>query len=60
LRLFEVQGTRTKARLATSLPIRAAVRTDMLEAKLEPLQIDDNALNLDIRPFEIKTLCIQV
>jgi alpha-mannosidase len=58
--LYEAQGTRTRVSLATSLPIRAAFRTDMLEAKLEALQIDDNALNLEIRPFEIKTLCIQV
>ena len=42
--------------LSTSLPARCAVLTDMLEEPQEDLPLEDGRLELDFRPFEIKTV----
>jgi alpha-mannosidase len=60
LRLYEAIGTKTRTRLVTSLPIQAAFQTNMLEEVLEPLEIFTGELNLEFRPFEIKTLKLTV
>lgn len=60
LRLYEAMGTRTRVKLSTSLPLRAAYRTDMLERELESLDSSDGVLSLEFRPFEIKTLRIKL
>lgn len=56
LRLYEAMGTGTQATLATSLPVRFAYRTDMLEQVEAELDLVDGRVSLDFRPFEIKTL----
>jgi alpha-mannosidase len=56
LRLYESLGTKTRVRLSTSLPVKAAYRTDMLESLLEALDLSNGQLELEFRPFEIKTL----
>jgi alpha-mannosidase len=60
LRLYEALGSRTRVKLSTSLPIKAAYRTDMLETNLEALHFSDGSLSLEFRPFEIKTIRLQV
>jgi alpha-mannosidase len=56
LRLYEALGAKTRTRLVTSLPIQAAFKTNMLEEALESIEMVDGELNLEFRPFEIKTL----
>jgi len=57
LRLFEHENRRGKAKLSFCLPISAVQNTDLMEGlQGEPLDIVDNAVTLEFRPFEIKTL----
>ncbi len=56
LRLYESMRTTTQVKLTTSLPVAAVHRTDMLENIASSLTIEDGAISLEFRPFEIKTL----
>ena len=56
VRLYEGRGGRATARLVTGFPAAGASRTDLLE---RPLGVQpDDALALDLRPFELVTLRI--
>ena len=56
LRLYEAMGTHTDLTFSTSLPAKGAVLVNMIEQELERLTIKDGCLQLDFRPFEIKTI----
>jgi len=56
LRLYEARRSRVRCRLSLALPVSAAFETDMLEGKPRRLKLRDGGLDLDFRPFEIKTL----
>lgn len=60
LRLYESMGTKTRARLNTSLPFDAAHRTNMLEDELEVLNFAGDNMILEFRPFEIKTIKLTI
>jgi alpha-mannosidase len=55
-RLYESKRTAVRCALSTSLPLRSAVATDMLENNLRPLPVRDGRIELAFRPFEIKTV----
>ena len=57
VRLYESMRTATRCRLQTSLPFRKFCQTNMLESGAKPLkQVAQGSIELDFRPFEIKTL----
>ena len=60
LRLYESKRSETFATLITTLPVKAAAKTNMLEKEKEPMKVlreDGKAgVKLHFRPFEIKTL----
>jgi len=56
LRFYECMGTKTSVRLTTSLPVSQVYQTNMLEQAIEKLDLLDNHIQLNFRPFEIKTL----
>lgn len=56
LRLYESMRTATNCRVQTSLPAQSAQQTNMLEEQPEDLPVADGAISLSFRPFEIKTL----
>lgn len=60
LRLYEAMRTATRCCLTTTLPIGMVRQTDMLENTLEGVEaiveVNDGRMELDFRPFEIKTL----
>lgn len=60
VRLYESMRTATRCELATTLPVAAAVETDMLENELAPLDLADGKVPLTFRPFEIKTVRLKV
>ena len=43
-----------------SVPVSAAAEVDLLEESDRALEIADNAVRLDFRPFEIKTIKLQI
>ncbi len=55
LRLYESMGNKTQIRLTSSLPIKRVFQADMLENIKEECTWTEKGLELDFRPFEIKT-----
>ncbi|MHB9031726.1 MAG: alpha-mannosidase [Anaerolineae bacterium] len=56
VRLYEAKRMATRATLATSLPVKAVWRTNMLEENECELSVKDGSVELDLRPFEVVTL----
>jgi alpha-mannosidase len=56
LRLYEAHGTRGTVRLSSSLPVKSAVRCNLLEDEAEALEWSDGGVSLDMTPFQIVTL----
>ena len=60
VRLYESMRTATTCSLTTSLPVAAAQETGMLERKQADLEIADGRIELNFRPFEIKTVRLRL
>jgi alpha-mannosidase len=56
VRLYEAKRTATRCALMTTLPVTRAAQTDMLERDQAPLRLTEGCVELDFRPFEIKTV----
>ncbi|HEX6489099.1 MAG TPA: glycoside hydrolase family 38 C-terminal domain-containing protein [Candidatus Dormibacteraeota bacterium] len=59
VRLYEAWGGACRARLRTSLPIRRATLTDLLERESAAAELVDGEVRLDLRPFQILTLKLE-
>jgi alpha-mannosidase len=60
LRFYEAKCNLTHCTLSTSLSINKVSQTDMLEHYQTELSLRDGKIELDFRPFEIKTLRLSV
>ncbi len=60
VRLYEAKRTATRCNLRTTLPVRGAAETNMLEEKERDLVVHDGQIALEFRPFEIKTVRLTV
>lgn len=60
VRLYECHGARGRAALKTSLPIQAAIRTNLLEEPLGQAAWKSGTTRLEFKPFEIITLKLTV
>jgi alpha-mannosidase len=60
VRLYESKRMRTRATVTTTLPVASATETDMLERHVAGLDCVDGKLELDFRPFEIKTIRLKL
>lgn len=60
IRLYEAARAKTKCRLTTGLPVAAVYNSDMLENRQEKLSFTDNSVELVFKPFEIKTLILDM
>ncbi|MBV8462325.1 MAG: hypothetical protein JO368_03470 [Acidimicrobiales bacterium] len=56
VRLYEAWGSRGRATVRLPSPVVHAVRADLLERELAPVETDGATVSLDLRPFEIVTL----
>jgi alpha-mannosidase len=59
IRLCEVWGARGPVRLAPDMPVRSAVRADVLEREIAAATITEGGIDLDVRPFELVTLVLR-
>jgi len=59
VRLYEAKRTATTCTLETSLPVKQAVETNMLEEGTRQVSCRSGRIALSFRPFEIKTLCLR-
>lgn len=60
VRMYEAMRSATSCSLSTSLPVKTAVQTDLLEDKTGDLACADGKVALEFRPFEIKTVRLKV
>ncbi len=60
VRLYESARSSVDCEFRTSLPVKTAAETDMLEREKRKLKLSSGAVNLSFRPFEIKTLRLKV
>jgi alpha-mannosidase len=56
VRLYEAGHASTKATVTLNAPVMAVEETNLLEDERTRLDLDENRVTLDFRPFEIKTL----
>ncbi|WJH33757.1 glycosyl hydrolase-related protein [Paenibacillus sp. CC-CFT747] len=56
VRLFETAGTRLQTTVTAGFPISEAWLSDLMENKLQPVEVKDRSLPLTFGPFEIVTL----
>jgi alpha-mannosidase len=56
VRLYEPHGDRAEARLTAAFPLAAADDVDLLERRLGPLPCAGGAVDLTLRPFEIRSI----
>jgi alpha-mannosidase len=59
VRLCEVHGGRRTIRVRPGWPASSAHRTDLLERETSALTIDEGAVTLSVRPFEVVTLSLR-
>ena len=60
VRLYEWRRTATRCTLSVDLPVKAAHRTNMIEELEGPVEIRDGCIMLDVRPFEVITLRLEL
>jgi alpha-mannosidase len=58
LRLYEAHGGRARARVRLGLPFTGARRSNLLEDDLGPVEVDGDAIVIDVRPWQIVTLLV--
>lgn len=56
IRLYETAGTRLQANLQAGFQLKEAWLADLMEKKLEKLQLEDGWIPLSFTPFEIVTI----
>lgn len=60
VRLYEAARSATRCTLATSLPVKSAVQTNLVEEETGELPCSGGKITLDFRPFEIKTVRLRL
>jgi len=60
VRLYEAHNQRGPASLRFGRPVASAVETDLLEREIGPATVDGDEVRFHVRPFEIKTLRVQL
>lgn len=60
IRMFETWNRRTNCAIHFGVNVESAVECDMMEENEKPLTLTSNVLDLEFRPFEIKTIKIKV
>ena len=58
IRMYEAEGTWTKANLCLKEAGTRVVLTNMLEEEVEVLDTE-GGITLEFKPFEIKTICVR-
>lgn len=60
LRLYECEKTRTSAVLTLGFPFKKVYEANMMEDVVRELALQDGGVELTLKPFEIKTLLVEV
>jgi len=60
VRLFEHANRRVSARISFGLKVKSVARVNLMEEGAEPVTLENNAVTLALRPFEISTLRVML
>ena len=60
LRVFEHANARASATMSFGVPIRSAKLVNLMEEGGEPVEVTDNTITLNLRPFEIATVMLEL
>ncbi len=60
VRLYEAHGARGRCKLMTTLPVRQACLTDLLENDGQAIALKNSAVSCDLKPFEIVTIKFRI
>ena len=60
LRLYEHANARAKATIHFGVPVKSAKLVTLMEEAAEPIELRNNSVTLNLRPFEIATLMLEV
>jgi len=60
LRVYEAEGKGTKAKFTLSLPIESVWRTDLLENRESPLEVNGKSFESDVGAFSVETFEVKV
>jgi alpha-mannosidase len=60
VRLYETHNQRGPASLRFARPVARAAETDLLERELGPVEVAGSEVRFSVRPFEVKTLRVQL
>lgn len=60
VRLYETHNQRGPASLRFARPVARAAETDLLERELGPVEVAGSEVHFSVRPFEVKTLRVQL
>ena len=58
IRAYECMGSRSRTKLRFNFPVQKCCESDMLEEVMRDLPIDNGAVDLVFRAFEVKTLVL--
>lgn len=58
LRAFESYGKRTEAEIVLGFEAKEAYLTDLMENKIQKLELNDNKISLNFKPYEIHTVMV--
>jgi alpha-mannosidase len=59
VRLYEAHNQRGSVRLRFARPVASAVETNLVEQEIGPVEISAGALQVEVRPFEVKTIRVR-
>jgi alpha-mannosidase len=59
VRMYETSHAGTRATIKFGFPVEAVFETDLMENLLGKLLLEENAVKLEFKPFEIKTIKIR-
>ena len=59
VRLYDCKNIRTKTNITFGFDITEAYLSNLSERKLKKLNIKDNSVSIEVKPFEIVTLIVK-
>ena len=59
VRVYESQGARVKAKLTFGFDIKDAIETNLMEVNETEIEVINNSIEFNIKPFEVKTFRIK-
>ena len=59
VRVYESQGARVKANLTFGFDVNSVIETNLMEVNESEIEVIDNSIDFNIKPFEVKTFRIK-